>query len=712
MKDVLILSFQKNSKNFDRVINFLDQPIRVKKICVQSLELGKTLLTRYASDYDAVAIQGLPSYGENLSDKHAWNTLREFIHVSGQSRMTNGFHLKSLALPLLFKNFYRQDSRLRDFKSIFVASSVESPTLNEIFSEHFLHQIYGDIFTQVGLPLAITRTQVLKKVSPWLKKCISIKPERSSFSNQSWNAKKVFSQLQKTWTEKLLNSALIFCHSHYLDQLLTLDLTGKTLIVDEWPETNLNLDKHKIERVISLFPTVFQHHDVGYAGLEALMMVYYEKTTFDQEDLFDTIIRRNLLAEQFVPRVLQGKTKQRFAFIIHPLSSTHLFNDPLYRPFKPLKIQRPIEKLSSHLQGFLYAKMTGIESAANGKCIEADLYCLPMTPKVMLECPKEEVYTKLIRICADAQKRGAKIIGLGAYTKIVGDAGITVNKHSPIPVTTGNSLSASSTLWAASYAVEKMKLVEKKNNMYLGTVMVVGATGSIGKVLAKILLSSWKKMIVCAPRPYKVLELVHELQATYPDREVIATTSADKYSHECDLIITTTSAQGEKVLDIQKVKPGCVVCDVSRPFDITLEDASTRPDVLVIASGEVTLPGQVEITKTINLPKGTVYACLAETALLLLEDKLESFSLSRDLQYEKVIEIDRMARKHGVRLANIMGHVGEISESEIELCRTHALKALKFSPHSTQMTSLSSPATYPINFPSKETLISPPSHLS
>ena len=127
-------------------------------------------------------------------------------------------------------------------------------------------------------------------------------------------------------------------------------------------------------------------------------------------------------------------------------------------------------------------------------------------------------------------------------------------------------------------------------------------------------------------------------------------------------------------MNMALVKPGCVICDVSRPFDISLDDAASRPDVLVVASGEVTLPGDVHISKTLNLPGNTVYACLAETALLAMEERFESFSLSRDLTYEKVVEIDKLARKHGVRLSAIMGHTGEISEEEIRLCREHALK--------------------------------------
>ena len=38
-----------------------------------------------------------------------------------------------------------------------------------------------------------------------------------------------------------------------------------------------------------------------------------------------------------------------------------------------------------------------------------------------------------------AEKLGAKIVGLGAFTAVVGDAGITVARNLNIPVTTGNS---------------------------------------------------------------------------------------------------------------------------------------------------------------------------------------------------------------------------------------------------------------------------------
>jgi predicted amino acid dehydrogenase len=46
---------------------------------------------------------------------------------------------------------------------------------------------------------------------------------------------------------------------------------------------------------------------------------------------------------------------------------------------------------------------------------------------------------------------------------------------------------------------------------------------------------------------------------------------ADKDIAEMDMIVTATSGAGKKVLDIMKVKPGCVITDVARPLDLPPE---------------------------------------------------------------------------------------------------------------------------------------------
>ena len=71
-----------------------------------------------------------------------------------------------------------------------------------------------------------------------------------------------------------------------------------------------------------------------------------------------------------------------------------------------------------------------------------------------------------------AEQLGAQILGLGAFTSVVGDAGITIAKHLDIPVTTGNS-------YTVSLAVQAIRDAAKLMDIPLNeaTVAVVGATG-------------------------------------------------------------------------------------------------------------------------------------------------------------------------------------------------------------------------------------------
>ena len=45
-----------------------------------------------------------------------------------------------------------------------------------------------------------------------------------------------------------------------------------------------------------------------------------------------------------------------------------------------------------------------------------------------------------------AQDLGAKVVGLGAFTAVIGDAGITVSNNVDVAVTTGNSYTVATAL--------------------------------------------------------------------------------------------------------------------------------------------------------------------------------------------------------------------------------------------------------------------------
>lgn len=672
MKEIITIAFGSAKENFDEKINLLGDTFRVKRLGVDfHFELALELVRKYRTQCDILSFSGFPIDIKHQGKIHTHEQTQMLRNAAGDTPWTDGANLKFMAIPLFLKNLAQKEPFLFKGKKIAFYSGIVQWDYLQAYSELSEDLIFADPYSLTGIPT------VVKGLAPFKKMAGQVSPILKRLNLENLKEKDFTHKFTKAPTMKAFFDADIFVvNETQMEYLKLQDLTGKTVIIDQIDNfSRKQLDKANAERVYSCFPDFVNMPHLGFTGLEAILLAHTEKTKLDQDDLLDIIAEFKLRPEIYTPKSQKTLTTERFSFIIHPLSKSQLFQIPIIKPLETTPAGAKIEDMMKHAPGYFYGKVTGIKSDFNGKEVEGDLFVLPMTPKVMMKQKPEKVYNALNILCQEAHKKGSKIIGLGAYTKIVGDAGVTVNEHSPIPVTTGNSLSASATLWAASFGVEKMGLVTKENGIYQGTVMVIGATGSIGKVCARILTNQWKRIIVSAPRPYKVLELIAELKEQNPKAEVLGTSNPDKYSAECDLIITSTSAQGESVLDIMQVKPGCVICDVSRPFDISLDEAARRPDVLVIASGEVALPGNVNVEKSIGLPGNIVYACLAETALLAMEGRHESFSLSRDLSYERVCEIDRLARKHGVRLAAVMGHAGEITEEEITLCRNHALKA-------------------------------------
>lgn len=204
--------------------------------------------------------------------------------------------------------------------------------------------------------------------------------------------------------------------------------------------------------------------------------------------------------------------------------------------------------------------------------------------------------------------------------------------------------------------------------------MVVGATGAIGSVCARLLALVTDELWLVSPETAKLLAIKKDIESENPRAVLHVTARPGDALAEMDLIVTATSAAGNKVLDIMKVKPGCVITDVARPLDMSAEDVAKRPDVLVIESGEIELPGDVHMGN-IGLPAGVAYACLAETVVLALEGRYETFTVGRNIEWPKVKEIYQLGLKHGMKLATISGVGGVFTDDDFARVREAALAA-------------------------------------
>jgi len=252
-----------------------------------------------------------------------------------------------------------------------------------------------------------------------------------------------------------------------------------------------------------------------------------------------------------------------------------------------------------------------------------------------------------------------------------------VARRASIPITTGNSYSASGALWAAADAMRRMGLIKpsKDSKRVPAKTMVIGATGSIGSVSARLLAMAFDEVVIAGRDIKKLNELRDSILQDTPDAKVISSTDYDSLLGDMDMIVTSTSGAGKKILDITRVKPGCVITDVARPLDLPPSEVAKRPDVLVIESGEIELPTPVKGMKSIGLPKNVIYACLAETIVLALEGRFEVFTIGRDTEWEKVKEIYKLGIKHGMKLAAISGVKGVYSDDDIAKVVALAKKA-------------------------------------
>lgn len=351
-----------------------------------------------------------------------------------------------------------------------------------------------------------------------------------------------------------------------------------------------------------------------------------------------------------------------FAFIIHPIQ----IKKDVARKFPLLgKIltEPQINFFSRYFPPVYLSEVEGIRSASSGRELKGWLIACPFTPPTMMALPVETVYRKIVACGQMAEELGAKILGLGAYTSVVGDAGKTIADRLDIPVTTGDSYTVTMAVDALREAARVMDLPMRE-----ATVAVVGATGAIGKTCAQ-LLAGESAQLVLVGRQMDALESLRD-QCTGLGAQVSVSTEISAI-YEADLILAVTSAV-HAVIEPQHLKPGAVVCDVARPRDVSRRVAEQRDDVLVIEGGMVEVPGAPDFHFDFGFPPRKAYACMAETMALALEQRYEDYTIGKEISVAAAHEIGEIATRHGFKLSGFRSFEQPVTDAQIAAVREKA----------------------------------------
>lgn len=345
---------------------------------------------------------------------------------------------------------------------------------------------------------------------------------------------------------------------------------------------------------------------------------------------------------------------EKFGFLIHPISA----KKDVARKY-PIANYLPesfIEFAMTYKSPMLVSHITGIKSKTGVEAEGVFVGC-PLCVKQFMTLPPEFCYKRIIQSIQVAQKYGAKIVGLGAYTSVVGDGGITVAKGVDCAVTTGNSYTISTAIDGSLKGAKIMGKDPAKSN-----IAVVGATGSIGRTCAMIYSDIATNITLVGRNMDKLNSVKGELN---PNCKITVTNNVAEGIKDADIVVTVSSAV-DSIIEPEYIKSGAIICDVARPRDVSVKVAKERNDVLVMEGGVVSVPGDVDFNFNFGFPPKKAYACMSETMILALEGKYENFSLGKELSIDKVKEIKSLAAKHGFEISGFRSFEKAVSEEDIK----------------------------------------------
>jgi len=351
-----------------------------------------------------------------------------------------------------------------------------------------------------------------------------------------------------------------------------------------------------------------------------------------------------------------------FSFIIHPLTL-----EDFYRKFTWVRKfpKSLVKKVNRYIPPFKLSKITGIKSKT-GKEIEGYFFTCPLTSEQIINSDQKFVLQKIIDTVQKAKKKGSNIVGLGSFTSVVGDKGITISKNVDIPVTTGNSYTVATALEGSKLAVQKMGM-DLKNEV----ITVIGANGSIGKTVSRLIAKESFRLNLVSRNINKLKQLSELIKNENKNIEIMYTDQIQKALQESKIIISASGAV-KSLIDPANLLSGAVVCDVARPRDVARNIENQRKDILVIEGGLVRIPGSVNFNFDFGIGNQNAYACMAETMLLTLEEKYVNYSLGPNIQIEKVKETMEMAEKHGFQLAGLRSSGELLTDEKIKQIRKNA----------------------------------------
>ena len=338
-----------------------------------------------------------------------------------------------------------------------------------------------------------------------------------------------------------------------------------------------------------------------------------------------------------------------FAFIGHPRTLADVARKFPFASWIPPDV---VERWIRYQWPLVASYITGL-TLANGTPTRGALLITPLTTEQMIRNPRL-ARKRVLQTVRLAEKMGAKIAGLGAFTSIITRDGEEIKKKVHLGLTTGNAQSA-------AIAVQNVLHAAALTNLSLphAVAAVVGGAGSVGSACSKILARLVGTLCIIDIKRDELQNLVTQLR--HQPANIMGMTSLDRI-READVIITVTN-NPYTLVTADQLKPGAIVVDAAQPKNVSESVPRERPDVLVIESAVVRAPN-VDVHFDLDVGAEEALGCLSETMILTAIGWDGHYSLGK-ADPSQTVHITAMGRSVGFGLAPFRNSVGYVTEEDL-----------------------------------------------
>ena len=153
----------------------------------------------------------------------------------------------------------------------------------------------------------------------------------------------------------------------------------------------------------------------------------------------------------------------RFAFLVHPVDLHNYTEfDASLGSLSPEQLADLSSRWNDMVEPFVVSSSRIVDHL--GQSAYGDFICVPKTAQQLLADP-EGALQEIASAVQLAAERGAKIVGLGAYTSVVTMGGRQLLPHTKVALTTGNSY-----VWRLARSAKRLEI-----DVHCATGVVVGA---------------------------------------------------------------------------------------------------------------------------------------------------------------------------------------------------------------------------------------------